>query len=148
MDEVKYLGLWTISFSTDLINYPTGMDLYPIEPLNGLVANMLPFFEHYYYFQHLGFNQYDLTGVCGSWFGRVLVGIVGVVWLVELYLKVLPSWHFCSHVGVGELNHLWWLPLGLGALVKARQTLDWGWFFVVSGCLIFAMISCFYLGFF
>ena len=30
-------------FSTDLINYPTGMDLYPIEPLNGLVANMLPF---------------------------------------------------------------------------------------------------------
>ena len=30
-------------FHTDLINYPTGMDLYPIEPLNGFVANILPF---------------------------------------------------------------------------------------------------------
>ena len=30
-------------FHTDLINYPTGMDLYPIEPLNGLIVNLLPF---------------------------------------------------------------------------------------------------------
>ena len=55
---------------------------------------------------------------------------------------------FFVHVGVGELHHLWWLPLGLGALVKARRTKEWQWFFAVSVILIFAMISCFYLGFF
>ena len=55
---------------------------------------------------------------------------------------------FFIHVGVGELNHLWWLPLGLGCLVKARRTLEWKWFLALSLSLIGAVISCFYLGFF
>ena len=51
------------------------------------------------------------------------------------------------HVGVGKLHHLWWLPLGLGALVRRKNS---GMVLVLCRCrmLVFAMISCFYLGFF
>jgi hypothetical protein len=51
-------------------------------------------------------------------------------------------------VGVGELNHLWWLPLGLGCLVKAHRTGRWRWFGALSASLVGSMLSCFYLGFF
>jgi hypothetical protein len=55
---------------------------------------------------------------------------------------------FFVHVGVGELWHLWWLPLGLGCLLRARQTLQWRWFLALSTSLVGALLSCFYLGFF
>ena len=32
-------------FNTTLVNFPKGMDLYPIEPLNGLVAIGAPFID-------------------------------------------------------------------------------------------------------
>ena len=39
---------------------------------------------------------------------------------------------FFIHVGVGELHHMWWLPLGLGCQLKARKTQEWKWFFAVA----------------
>ena len=89
-------------FSTDLINYPTGMDLYPIEPLNGLVANMLPFLSIITVSNILVLVNMTLTGVCGSWFGRVLSGNRWGGLACGLCLKVLPSWHFLYMLELGD----------------------------------------------
>ena len=135
-------------YQTDLVNYPIGMDLYPIEPLNGMVAFLLPWANVLLLSNILVILNMTLTGLAGAWFGRTLSGsrIGGIVSGVLLEGSAVMA--FFVHVGVGELHHLWWLPLGLGALVKARRTLEWPWFLAVSGCLVGAMLSCFYLGFF
>lgn len=135
-------------FATDLINYPTGMDLYPIEPLNGFIALLLPWMNLIALSNFLAFVNISLTGIVGCWFGRVLSGsrLGGVV--SGALLECSSVMAFFVHVGVGELNHLWWLPLGLGCLIKARRTLNWRWFLALALCLVGAMLSCFYLGFF
>ncbi len=135
-------------FSTDLINYPTGMDLYPIEPLNGLLSLFVPWIGLTTLSNLLVLLNITLTGIAGAWFGRVLTGSRWGGLVTGLLIQCSSVMAFFVHVGVGELNHLWWLPLGLGCLLQARKTLDWFWFFALSGCLIGAMLSCFYLGFF
>ena len=135
-------------FSTDLINYPQGMDLYPIEPLNGLVSLFFPWMALTTLSNMLVLMNITLTGIAGAWFGRVLSGSRWGGITTGLLLQCSSVMAFFVHVGVGELNHLWWLPLGLGCLLKARKTLDWSWFIALSLCLIGAMLSCFYLGFF
>ncbi|MEC7985853.1 MAG: hypothetical protein VX278_11865 [Myxococcota bacterium] len=135
-------------FSTDLINYPTGMDLYPIEPLNGFLALMVPWMNLIALSNFLAFFNITLTGIIGCWFGRVLSGSKWGGIAAGVLLECSSVMAFFVHVGVGELNHLWWLPLGLGCLIQARRTMDWKWFLYLSLCLIGAMLSCFYLGFF
>ena len=55
---------------------------------------------------------------------------------------------FFVNVGVGELTHLWWLPLGLGLLLKAMAEPTWRRWAWVSVAMVGAVLSCFYLGFF
>ncbi len=135
-------------FHTDMVNYPTGMDLYPIEPLNGLFALLFPWMPLIMLANLLVLVNLLLTGVIGSWFGRLLSEsrIGGVV--AGTLLQGSAVMAFFVHVGVGELHHLWWLPLGLGLQIKARQTMEWKWFLALSFSLVGAMLSCFYLGFF
>ena len=135
-------------YQTDLVNFPIGMDLYPIEPLNGAVAFLLPWANILLLSNILVIINMTLTGIAGAWFGRVLSGsrLGGIVSGVLLEGSAVMA--FFVHVGVGELHHLWWLPLGLGALINARKSMQWRWFFAVSFCLVGAMLSCFYLGFF
>ncbi len=135
-------------FSTLLINYPAGMDLYPIEPLNGVVAVFLPFVSIVTLSNLLVLFNMTLTGVAGAWFGREVSGSRWGGFFAGTLLESSSVMAFFVHVGVGELTHLWWLPLGLGTLLRARRTHDWRWFLALSACLVGAMLSCFYLGFF
>ncbi len=137
-----------IPFETTLVNYPVGMELYPIEPLNGLLAIALPFLPIVLLSNVLVLLNMTLTGVAGAWFGRVLSGSFWGGLLAGTLLEGSAVMAFFVHVGVGELLHLWWLPLGLGCLLMARRTLAWRWFAALTGCLVGAMLSCFYLGFF
>lgn len=144
-------SVWTeghLPFQTTLVNHPFGMDLYPIEPLNGLLAVALPFLDIVVLSNLLVFLNVTLTGIAGAWFGRELSGskLGGLVSGTLLQGSAVMA--FFVHVGVGELTHLWWLPLGLGVLVRARRTRHWPWFLALAGCLIGAMFSCFYIGFF
>ena len=144
-------SVWTeghLPFETTLVNHPYGMDLYPIEPLNGLFAIALPSLDIVVLSNLLVFINVTLTGIAGAWFGRVLSGsrLGGLV--AGTLLQGSAVMAFFVHVGVGELTHLWWMPLGLGVLVRARRTLRWPWFLALAGCLIGAMFSCFYIGFF
>jgi hypothetical protein len=144
-------SVWTeggLPFNTSLINYPIGMDLYPIEPLNGLFAVALPFLDVVTLSNLLVLANMTATGIAGAWLGRVLTGSRRAGFVSGTLLESSSVMAFFVHVGVGELTHLWWLPLGLGVLVKARRTLDWRWFLALSLCLVGALLSCFYLGFF
>lgn len=135
-------------FHTDLINYPVGMDLYPIEPLNGLVAVLLPWMGVVGLSNLLVFLNMTATGLAGAWLGQELSGRRAGAFVAGTLLEGSAVMAFFVHVGVGELWHLWWLPLGLGCLLRARRTLAWGWFFALAACLVGSLLSCFYLGFF
>ena len=135
-------------YQTDLVNYPIGMDLYPIEPLNGLVALFLPWMPLIALSNFLALGNMVLTGITGAWFGRLLSRSRVGGFVAGTLLEGSAVMAFFIHVGVGELHHLWWLPLGLGCQLMARKTQEWKWFLAVALCLVGAMLSCFYLGFF
>ena len=135
-------------YQTDLVNYPVGMDLYPIEPLHGMVAMFLPWVSLIALSNILVLCNMVATGVAGAWFGRLLSNSRVGGFVAGTLLEGSAVMAFFIHVGVGELHHLWWLPLGLGTLIKARKTGEWKWFSAISLCLIGSILSCFYLGFF
>ena len=137
-----------VPFETGLINHPVGMDLYPIEPLNGLVAVALSGLDVVPLANVLVILNLALTGVTAAWLGRVVSGsrLGGLAAATLLLGSSVMA--FFVHVGVGELLHLWWLPLGLGCLLRARETLHPAWFLALAASLIVAMLSGFYLGFF
>ena len=136
-------------FHTELVNFPVGMDLYPIEPLNGLMAVLLPWVDVVLLSNLLIMGNLFLTGVAGAWFGRILTqgnqwGGLGAG--TVLLCSSVTS--FFVTVGVGELTHLWWLPLGLGLLLKAMRTEGNRPWVYVGLSMVGAVLSCFYLGFF
>jgi len=136
-------------FNTQLVNFPNGMDLYPIEPLNGLVAVALPFVGVVLLSNLLVLVNLFATGMVGSWFGRLLTE--GNRWAglaTGTVLLTSSVTTFFVTVGVGELTHLWWLPLGLGLLVRALRNPEWRPWAYVSLSMVGAVLSCFYLGFF
>lgn len=136
-------------FTTHLVNWPAGMDLYPIEPLNGFMAVLLPFLDITLLSNLLVLLNLFATGMVGCWFGRLLTdgnrfaGLCAGTVLVSSSVTT-----FFVTVGVGELTHLWWLPLGLGLLVKAVRAPGWRNWAWVSLAMVGAVLSCFYLGFF
>ena len=137
-----------IPFETTLINHPMGMDLYPIEPLNGLFAVGLGGLSIVALSNALVVLNLVFTGTAGAWLGRLLSGSRLGGLAAGSLLMGSSVMAFFVHVGVGELLHLWWLPLGLGCLLRARETLGWPWFVGLAACLVGAMLSGFYLGFF
>jgi len=136
-------------FNTHLVNWPEGMDLYPIEPLNGLVSVLTPFVSIILLSNLLVMANLFATGMVGSWFGRVLTKgnrLAGIA--AGTVLLASSTTTFFVTVGVGELTHLWWLPLGLGLLLKAIREPEWRAWAWVSLSMVGAVLSCFYLGFF
>jgi hypothetical protein len=136
-------------FSTHLVNWPVGMDLYPIEPLNGMVSVAVPFVDIVLLSNLLVLANLFATGMVGSWFGRLLTEgnrVAGLAAGTVLLGSSVAT--FFVTVGVGELTHLWWLPLGLGLLLKALRAPTWRAWAGVSMSMVGAVLSCFYLGFF
>ena len=54
-----------------------------------------------------------LTGMIGAWFSRLLTGSRAGGFVAGTLLMGSSVMAFFIYVGVGELHHLWWLPLGL-----------------------------------
>ncbi len=137
-----------LPFHTELINFPVGLDLYPIEPLNGLAACLLGFLPLGTASNVLVFINLTLTGVAGCWMGRTLSGSRWGGVAAGILLEASSFSLFTVHVGVGELQHLWWLPLGLGLWSLLRRRLQLRTALTLAAVLIGATLSCFYYGFF
>jgi len=133
---------------TRLVNYPDGMVLYPIEPLHGAVSALMPFVDVVVLSNAMIVANMVAVGLAATLLGRELGGgwrggMLGGTMLVGSSIMA-----FFVHVGVGELWHLWWIPLGLSVLLRARRTMRWRWFLALAACLVGATLTCFYHGFF
>ncbi len=155
-DTIKHL--WTLwwmraqlaaggGIHTTLVNFPDGMNLFPIEPLNGLVAFFLPR-EPVLVSNVLAVLHLTLAGVCAGWLGRLTAGTERGALACAALFEGSSFVAFTLHVGVGELREAWWLPLGLGCLVRAHQLRTARWFLTLALVLAGAALSCFYHGLF
>jgi len=146
-------------FTTDLVNFPYGMDLYPIEPLNGLGGVLLGFLPLVTAANLLAWGNLTLIGVCGGLLGRALsragpedgAGEDDGLWgglAAGTLLQGAAISLFTIHVGVGELQHLWWLPLGFTAWLALRREPGAARAVALGLALAGAVLSCFYHGFF
>ena len=135
-------------FHTDTVNFPVGMDLYPIEPLNGLLVVLLGFVPIVAAANLIAMLNMTATGLAGALFGRELSKSRWGGFVCGTVLQGSAMALFTVHVGVGELQHVWWLPLGLTAWLRLRRWLRWKDALLLAGALAGATLSCFYHGFF
>jgi hypothetical protein len=156
-DGVKHLWtLWwmraealggTPGLLTTLVDYPVGMQIYPIEPLDGLLSLLVPLppvpLSNVLALAHL-----VMLGLAAGWLGKLVSGRDRGALVAGALAQGSAFTAFTLHVGVGELRQVWWIPLGLAFLVKARETRNFRWFLALAGALAGATLSCFYHGFF
>jgi hypothetical protein len=132
---------------TTLVNWPQGMRLYPIEPLSALAAVLLPV-SPVLLANGLALLNLTLTGLAAGWLGFLTTGTRRGAHATAALVECSSFMAFTLHVGVGELRQAWWIPLGLGCLLRAQRSGSLLWFAALGLCLALATISCFYHGFF
>lgn len=135
-------------FHTTLVNFPEGMDLYPIEPLGGIFVVLLPFVPLVAASNLLVLINLTLTGVCGAALGRALSGRPEGGWLAGLLLQSSALMAHFIALGVGELQHLWLIPLGLCAYLRAQRSGARSAWAGLGALMGLSTIAAFYLGFF
>jgi hypothetical protein len=136
-------------FQTDYVNFPEGMALYPIEPLNSLVACLLGFVPLIAITNLLAIANLALTGLFGAWLGRELSGgSNAAAFAAGTLLQGAAITLFTIHVGVGELQHVWLLPLGFTLWLRMRRDPSPARAAWLGLALAGAVLSCFYHGFF
>ena len=138
----------SIPHQTTLINFPEGMALYPIEPLNGLGVSLLFFLPLVLATNLLALANMSLTGFFGGLLGRELTGSPKAGLVCGILLQSSAFSMFSLHAGVGELQHLWWLPLCFLIWHRLRTRLQWRYSLGLGLALAGATLSCFYYGLF
>jgi len=146
--RTELLEAGRIPFATDYVNFPTGMDLYPIEPLNGLWVTLLGWLPLVAAANLSALLNLTLTGYCGALLGRALAGTAWGGLAAGLVLETSAFTLFTVHVGVGELQHVWWLPLGCWCWLRLRREPGLAKAGVLGLVMVGAVVSCFYHGFF
>lgn len=130
---------------TRMVNFADGVALYPIDPLDGLVALLLPL-RPIDLANLLAFLHLTLLGLCAAWLGRLVSGSRLGGFVAGALAQGSAFTAFTLHVGVGELRQVWWVPLGLACLVKAHETGRWRWFVALGAAGAGATLACFYHG--
>lgn len=132
---------------TTLVNWPRGMPLYPIEPINQAIAAVVPL-PPVLLSNLLALLHLVLVGLCAGWLGWFASGSrLGALVTAALF-QGSSFVAFTLHAGVGELRQAWWIPLGLGCLLRARHTRETRWFVALGLTMAGATLACFYHGFF
>jgi hypothetical protein len=137
-----------LGLHTELLNQPQGLDLWPVEPLNGMVAALLVFLPVVYTANLLAVLNLTATGVASGLLGWQLTRSPMASLALGLLVQT-SSWSlFAVHVGVGELQHLWLIPLGCWALLELGRSGRWG-FSVWTGLVLgLTTVASFYYGFY
>lgn len=138
-------GTWGLR--TTLINFPTGIDLYPIEIANGLLTAWLPL-PPVLVANLLAILHVVLIGVCTGWLGWLVTGERRGALAAGAAAQASAFTAFTLHAGVGELRQAWWIPLGLAFAVRARRDLVPADFLRLGLVVAGATLACFYHGFF
>jgi hypothetical protein len=138
-------GTWGLA--TTWVGFPAGMQLYPIEPFNGIFAALAPI-DPVTLSNLLALLHLTLLGWCMCWLGWLQSGRWSGALAAGALAQCSAFAAFTLHVGVGEMRELWWLPLGFCCLLRAQEEGQRRWFFALGATLALAMLSCFYIGFF
>lgn len=146
--RAEVLGQGGVPLHTTLVNYPDGMALYPIEPLNGLLACILFFVPIVAVANLAALLNLTLTGFCGALLGRELSRSEWGALASGTLLQCSAVSTFTVHVGVGELQHLWWLPLVGVAWLRLRAAVSVRAALWLAAALAGSVLSCFYHGLF
>jgi len=158
-DTVKHLWtLWwfrtsllrdgALPLHTEYLNFPQGMELWPIEPLNGIVAVLLFPLSLVLVNNLLVLFNLTATGLCGILLGREVSGGRLGGHLSGLVLQTSSFSLNTIFMGVGELQHLWLLPLAFFLLIRAKRTLAWRYSLATGVVLGLGSLACFYYGLF
>jgi hypothetical protein len=137
-----------LGLHTGLLNQPEGLDLWPVEPLNGLGSALLAWLPVIATANILAMLNLSLTGLFAGLLGwelsRERSSALAVAFLVQTSSFAL----FTIHVGVGELQHLWLLPLGCWCLLRLAATQRWRFVLCTGLVLGLGTVACFYYGFY
>ncbi len=156
-DAVKHVwNLWwmrhellhgTFGLQTNVINFPVGLELYPIEIANGFLTAWLPL-PPVLTSNLLALGHVFLIGVCTGWLGWLVGARRAGAHVAGALAQTSAFTAFTLHAGVGELRQAWWVPLGLAVAVRARDHLRLRDFALLGLTTSAATLSCFYHGFF
>jgi hypothetical protein len=136
-----------VGLLTRFANFPDGMQLYPIEPVNGLFAALVPV-GAVPLSNGLALLHVALLGVCAGWLGWEVSGSRLGAHVASALAQGCAFTAFTLDLGAGELRQVWWIPLGLAVLVRARRTEERRWFGALAVVLAGAVLACFYHGLF
>lgn len=145
MHHELWQGEWGLK--TTLINFPAGLDLYPIEVANGLVTAWWPL-PPVLTANLLAVAHVALTGLCTSFLAWRVSRTALSAHVAGAVAQGSAFTAFTLHAGVGELRQAWWIPLGLAAAIGARDSLRMRDFMLLGVTLAAATLACFYHGFF
>lgn len=132
---------------TAWVNFPDGMEVFPIEPLNGLLAWVLPL-DPVPLSNLLALGHVTLLGLLAGWLGGLVSGRWAGAYAAGALAQCAAFTGFALHVGVGELRQVWLLPLGLGLQQLALRSGLWGWYLATGAAVGLTTIACLYHGFF
>ncbi len=137
-----------IPFATDYINFPSGLDLWPIEPLNGVMAAIMWPVPLVATANILALANLTLNGFFAGLLGHRLSRSPLAAHMTGLLLQCSAFSLFTIEVGVWELQHLWLLPLGFLIMLRLLDGAGWRWAALTGGFLALTTFACFYLGLF
>jgi hypothetical protein len=145
MHRELWSGTWGLR--TTLINFPAGIDLYPIEVSNGLLTAWLPL-PPVLAANLLAMLHVALVGVCTGWLGWLVLEQRRGALAAGAIAQASAFTAFTLHAGVGELRQAWWVPLGLAFAVRAARESRLREFGQLGIIVAGATLACFYHGFF
>lgn len=137
----------TPGLQTQWVNWPQGMALWPIEPLNGVFAVLLPV-PPVLLANLLALLHLTLLGMFTGWLAYLVAERPLAAHVAGALAQGSSYAAFTLALGAGELRTVWILPLGLGLLWRLLETGDRRWATGLGATLGLGTIACFYYGFF
>lgn len=144
--------LWTehrLPLGTELLNFPVGLSLYPIEPINGILATVLvpllglPLTTNLLAIANLWLGCLGMGALIHQLTGRLLpAGVAGLLYGLGSYAL------WTVYVGVGELSHLGFLPMALRAFLRAFEQPSWKRLLALTLWCFLTGFSCWYYALF
>jgi hypothetical protein len=137
-----------LGLQTELLNQPAGLELWPVEPLNGAGAVLLAWLPVVATANLLAVANLLATGLCSGLLGWELTRSRSGALCTALLVQSSSFALFAIHVGVGELQHLWLLPLGCWSLLRLARGGQWRFALLTGLVLGGGTVACFYYGFY
>jgi len=129
------------------VGFPEGTELWPIEPLNGIVAVLLPV-PPVLLSNLLAVVHLFLVGLTAGWLGHLVTRTAAGRHAAGALAQCSAYVGFTTALGAGELRAFWLLPLGLALAHEARRTSRREWFVGLGVTMGVTVLACFYYGFF